>query len=103
MNSPGFIVPVVIVAAAVNLVPSVEEAMEDQLLLGAVVCTHVAPKSLETKIPPLADTAASLVPSEEDTAQFQTPAGAWAVLQGPEYGKLSTHLEALSPAVAICL
>ena len=34
-----------------NLVPSAEEATDDQmLLLGALVCVHVTPESAEVKI-----------------------------------------------------
>ena len=33
--------------AATNLVPSAEEATDDQLLLGAVVCVQVAPEFVE--------------------------------------------------------
>ena len=34
-------------AAAASRVPSAEEAMENQLVTGAVVCVHVAPELVE--------------------------------------------------------
>ncbi len=63
---------------ATSLVPSAEEATDDQRLLGALVCVQVVPESAEVKIgrgmalpkPPLRHAAAtSLMPSAEDATE----------------------------------
>jgi hypothetical protein len=67
-------------AAATNLAPSAEQATESHTLLGAVVCTQLAPESDERKIPPLPgcsipglgiDAATSFVPSAEQASEDQ--------------------------------
>ena len=56
--------------AATNLVPSAEEAMEDQAApppgKPVVCCTHVLPKLVDVKMKELFTTTASLLPSADE-------------------------------------
>jgi hypothetical protein len=68
-------------------VPSAEEATEDQFVIGALLCIHVAPEFVETKIGPrlpgivLSAAATSLVPSAEHAMDVQFVFGAVVNLQ----------------------
>src|SRR5262249_22790709 len=67
---------------AASRVPSAEEAMEYQTVLGALVCCHVTPLLVEVQMPPPFITAASRVPSAEEAMEYQLVLSAlvWAQL-----------------------
>jgi hypothetical protein len=70
--------------AATSLVPSAEEATDDQEPSGALLCVQVVPESVEV-IKPL-PAATSLVPSAEEASDDQELLGALVCIQvAPEF------------------
>jgi len=72
-------------ATATSLLPFADEATEVRFAMGALVCSHVAPESEETKIvlgaepkgkPSTPTTATSLVPSADEATADQFVLGA---------------------------
>jgi hypothetical protein len=61
---------------AINLVPSAEEARDNQELLGAMLCNHEVPESLERQIPPPFTAAVMLTPFVEEAMADQLFVGA---------------------------
>lgn len=63
-------------AMATSLAPSDDEVTQNQFVLGALVCVHVRPESVEVNILPRKTTATSLVPSEDVATLCQLSVGA---------------------------
>jgi hypothetical protein len=69
--------------------PSLEQATHDQVVIGALVCLHVRPESLDTKTGPgprstsMSETAAatSFAPSAEEAIETQFVLGALVLIQ----------------------
>src|SRR5216117_2562700 len=68
-------------ATATTLVPSADAATDDQFVLGASLCFHVAPASTEVKMPPPFTTAKILAPSAEQATACQPASGALVAVQ----------------------
>ena len=66
---------------ATSLPPSLDDATEDQFVLGALVATQEAPESMEVKIGPPFTAAASLLPSAEEATELQFVMGALVCVQ----------------------
>ena len=67
--------------AATSLFPSAEEAMQIQLVVGALFVVHVAPPSADVQMPPPLATAANRLPSAEEARQVQRQRGAVVLVQ----------------------
>jgi hypothetical protein len=80
MSWPLASIPLPPWTAAASMVPSAEEAMADQFIPGALVCTQVTPELVEVNIPAVGPfsfaTATSLAPSTEDAIDCQEFEGA---------------------------